>query len=88
MDYRLYRLFQNGLSVIPIKPIIRYPISDINNRYPIPSLTVEERSGECVAAATAKVEIRRRTFAVSPQVNGVRSCSEGGRPPVTEAARV
>ena len=36
-------------------------------------------SGGCVAAATAKVEIQRGPFAVSPQVNGARSCSEGGR---------
>ena len=45
---------------------------------------VEAESGECVVAAIAKVEIRR----VSPLVNGVCSCSEGGRPPVIEAARV
>ena len=35
MDYQYNRLLQKELSVIPIKPIIRYPISDINKRYPI-----------------------------------------------------
>ncbi len=44
-------------------------------------------SGACVDAATAKVEIRRGPFAVSPQVYRFLSCSEGGRPPVTEASR-
>jgi hypothetical protein len=42
-----------------------------------------EGSGDCQAADTAKVEIRRGPFAVSPQVNGACSllevASEGGR---------
>ena len=49
---------------------------------------VELGSGVRVAAATAKFEIRSGPFAVSPQVNGVCSCSEGGRLPVRETARV
>ena len=36
-------------------------------------------SVDCYATATAKVEIRRGPFTVSPQVNGVCSCSEGDR---------
>ena len=49
---------------------------------------VEVGSGVRDAAATAKFEIRRGPFAVSPQVNGACSCSEGGRLPVRGAARV
>ncbi len=36
----------------------------------------EVGSGDCVAAATAEVEIRRGPFAVSPQANGACYCSE------------
>ncbi len=42
-------------------------------------------SDDCVAIATAKVEILRGPFAVSPQVNGACSCSEGGRQPVRKS---
>ena len=37
----------------------------------------EVGSGDCVAAATSKTEIRRGPCSVSPQVNGARR--EGGR---------
>ncbi len=37
---------------------------------------VDVRTGDCVAGATTKVEIRRGPFAISPQVNGACSCSE------------
>ena len=32
-------------------------------------------------------QVENPVAAIFPQVNGVRSCSEGGRPPVTEADR-
>ena len=41
-------------------------------------------SNDCVAAATAEVEIRRGPFAVSPLANGACSCSEGVRQPVRD----
>jgi len=42
--------------------------------------------GDCVFAATAKIETRRGPLAVSQQVNGACSCSEGRRQTTREAA--
>jgi hypothetical protein len=38
-------------------------------------------------ATTAKVEIRRGPFAISSEVNGACSCSEGWRQAVSKVAR-
>ena len=50
---------------------------------------VEVWSSVRVDVATAKFEIRRGpfAFAISLQVNGACSCSEGRRPPVRETSR-
>ena len=55
-------------------------------------LQIQGACGGCgvrVVDATAKFEIRRGSFAfaVSPQVNGACSCSEGERSPVRETSR-
>jgi len=49
---------------------------------------VEVGSGVRVVAATAKFDILRGPFVVSPQVNGACSCLEGGRPQAGDTTRV